>query len=81
MNNLSSNETFSITRCRNRFLIEATVERAAIAIEGARLLDEAQKRAARETFLSEIGSKLGASFQLINSSAPLLEKNDGNDEK
>jgi GAF domain-containing protein len=47
-----------------RAIIESTAERVAIAMEGARLLDEAQKRAARETFLSEIGSKLGASFQL-----------------
>ena len=33
-------------------------------MEGARLLDEAQKRATRETFLSEIGAKLGTSFHL-----------------
>ena len=45
-------------------IIEATAQRAALALEGARLLDEAQKRAARETFLSEIASKLSASFQL-----------------
>jgi len=47
-----------------RAIIESAAERVAIALEGARLLDEAQKRAARETFLSEIGAKLGASFQL-----------------
>jgi len=47
-----------------RAIIESTAERVAIAMEGARLLDEAQKRAARETFLSEIGTKLGTSFQL-----------------
>ena len=47
-----------------RAIIEATAERVAIAMEGARLLDEAQKRAARETFLSEIGAKLSTSFQL-----------------
>jgi K+-sensing histidine kinase KdpD len=35
-----------------------------LALEGARLLDEAQKRAARETFLSEVATKLSASFQL-----------------
>ena len=33
-------------------------------MEGARLLDEAQKRAARESFLSDIGAKLSTSFQL-----------------
>lgn len=47
-----------------RAIIESTAERVAIAMEGARLLDEAQKRAARESFLSEIGTKLGTSFQL-----------------
>lgn len=45
-------------------IIEATAERVALAIDGARLLDEAQKRAARETFLSELAARLGASFQL-----------------
>ena len=45
-------------------IIESTAERVAIALESARLLDEAQKRASRETFLSEMGAKLGTSFQL-----------------
>ena len=42
----------------------ATAERAALALEGARLLEEAQQRAARETFLSDVASKLSTSFQL-----------------
>jgi len=45
-------------------MVSATAERVALALEGARLLDEAQKRATREAFLSEIASKLGTSFQL-----------------
>jgi signal transduction protein with GAF and PtsI domain len=45
-------------------MIEATASRVALAIEGARLLGEAKNRAERETFLSEIGTKLGSSFQL-----------------
>ncbi|MEW6084297.1 MAG: GAF domain-containing protein [Chloroflexota bacterium] len=45
-------------------LAQATAERVALALESARLLEDAQKRAQRETFLSEISSKLGASFQL-----------------
>ncbi|HEX9330834.1 MAG TPA: GAF domain-containing protein [Anaerolineales bacterium] len=45
-------------------MVNATAERVALALEGARLLDEAQKRAARETFLSDVATKLGASFQL-----------------
>lgn len=45
-------------------IAEATADRAALALEGARLLDEAQKRAAREAFLSEMAAKLSTSFQL-----------------
>lgn len=45
-------------------IIESTVERVALALESARLLEDAQKRASRETFLSEVASKLGGSFQL-----------------
>jgi GAF domain-containing protein len=45
-------------------IIESTAERLALAMDGARLLDEAKKRAARETFLSELAAKLGASFQM-----------------
>lgn len=45
-------------------IIEATAERVALAVDGARLLDDAQKRAARETLLAELAAKLGASFQL-----------------
>lgn len=45
-------------------IIEATAERVALAIDGARLLNDAQKRAARETLLAELAAKLGASFQL-----------------
>jgi GAF domain-containing protein len=45
-------------------MVEATAERVALALEGARLLEEAQKRAAREAFLSEIATRLSASFQL-----------------
>lgn len=47
-----------------RAIIESTAERVALAMESARLLNEAQKRATRESFLSDIGTKLGASFQL-----------------
>ena len=45
-------------------MVSATAERVALALEGARLLDEAQKRATREAFLSEVATKLGTSFQL-----------------
>ena len=45
-------------------MVKATAERVALALEGARLLDEAQKRATREAFLSAVATKLSASFQL-----------------
>jgi GAF domain-containing protein len=45
-------------------MVSATAERVALALEGARLLDEAQKRATREAFLSEVATKLSTSFQL-----------------
>jgi GAF domain-containing protein len=45
-------------------MMSATAERVALALEGARLLDEAQKRATREAFLSEVATKLSTSFQL-----------------
>ena len=45
-------------------IVSATAERVALALEGARLLDEAQKRATREAFLSEVATKLSTSFQL-----------------
>ncbi|HAV76908.1 MAG TPA: hypothetical protein DCX53_06090 [Anaerolineae bacterium] len=45
-------------------IIESTAERVAIALDGARLLEDAQKRASRETFLSEMAAKLGTSFQM-----------------
>jgi GAF domain-containing protein len=45
-------------------MVRATAERVALALEGARLLDEAQKRATREAFLSDVATKLSASFQL-----------------
>jgi GAF domain-containing protein len=45
-------------------MAEATAERVALALEGTRLLEDAQKRAARETFLSDITAKLGSSVQM-----------------
>lgn len=45
-------------------MVNATAERVALALEGARLLDEAQRRATRESFLSQVATKLSTSFQL-----------------
>jgi GAF domain-containing protein len=40
-------------------LAEATIERAALAIENARLLEDAQRRAAREQAIGEISTRIG----------------------
>ena len=45
-------------------MVRATAERVALALESARLLEEAQKRATRESFLSDVAAKLSTSFQL-----------------
>jgi len=45
-------------------IIEATSDRVALALEGSRLLDDAQKRATREAFLSDVAARLSTSFQL-----------------
>jgi GAF domain-containing protein len=57
-------EGFSDLTEDDRAIAEAAAERAALALEGARLLDEAKRRAAREAFLSDMAAKLGASFRL-----------------
>ncbi len=41
-------------------LLEAAAERAALALENARLVDSAQRRASREHIITEISSKIGA---------------------
>ena len=41
-------------------LLEAAAERAALALENARLLETSQRRAARERTIGEITSKIGA---------------------
>lgn len=45
-------------------MVKATAERVALALESTRLLEEAQKRATRESFLSGVAAKLSRSFQL-----------------
>lgn len=45
-------------------MAQATSERVALALEDARLLADAHKRAAREKFLADISAKLGTSFQM-----------------
>ncbi|MEK6753344.1 MAG: GAF domain-containing protein [Chloroflexota bacterium] len=47
-------------------LAHATAERTALAIENARLLQDAQKRAAKERTIGEISSKIGSLVNLEN---------------
>lgn len=47
-------------------MVEATAERAAFAIENARLLQEAQKRAAKERTIGEISAKIGNLVNIEN---------------
>ena len=41
-------------------MLEAAAERAALALETARLVDSAQRRVARERAIGDIAAKLGA---------------------
>jgi GAF domain-containing protein len=41
-------------------LLEAAAERAALALENARLVENAQRRAARERAIGEISNRIGA---------------------
>jgi len=41
-------------------LLEAAAERAALALENSRLVESAQRRAARERAIGDISSKIGA---------------------
>ena len=47
-------------------IINAAAERVALALEGARLLEESQRRAAKEQAISEITAKVGASINVRN---------------
>ena len=47
-------------------IIQATAERVALALEGARLLEISQRQAAKEQQISEITAKIGASVNMRN---------------
>ncbi|RIK53177.1 MAG: hypothetical protein DCC59_07910, partial [Chloroflexi bacterium] len=47
-------------------MAQATAERAALAIETARLLEDAQKRAAKERAIGQISSKIGGLVNIEN---------------
>lgn len=47
-------------------IITATAERVALAIENARLIEDSQRRAAKEQAIGEISAKLGASINIDN---------------
>jgi hypothetical protein len=45
-------------------MVQAAAERTSLALESARLLQEAQKRAAKERVIGEISAKIGSSSNL-----------------
>jgi len=47
-------------------LVEAVAERAAFAMENARLFQDARRRAAKEQMISEASAKIGSAFNLEN---------------
>jgi GAF domain-containing protein len=47
-------------------MISAIMERAAIAMENARLLQESQRQTAKEQKIGEVTAKIGASFNIRN---------------
>ena len=47
-------------------IVTAIIERAAIAMENARLLQESQQRASREAKISEVTAKISASINMRN---------------
>jgi GAF domain-containing protein len=47
-------------------LVEAVAERAAFAMENARLYQDARRRAAKEQLISEASAKIGSAFNLEN---------------
>jgi GAF domain-containing protein len=61
---LSASERSHVWTDDELLMVKATAERVALALESSRLLEEAQKRATRESFLSEVATKLSTSFQL-----------------
>jgi GAF domain-containing protein/HAMP domain-containing protein len=47
-------------------IIQATAERVALALEGARLLETSQRQATKEQLISDITAKIGASVNMRN---------------
>ncbi len=47
-------------------LVQAVAERAAFAMENARLFQEARKRAAKERLISEATTRIGSAFNVEN---------------
>jgi GAF domain-containing protein len=45
-------------------MVQAAAERTSLALESARLLQEAQKRAAKERVIGEISAKIGSTSNL-----------------
>ena len=54
----------TVLNAEDKILIASVANRAALALENARLLDDSQRRAARESTIGNISTKIGASIQM-----------------
>jgi GAF domain-containing protein len=63
---VESNDSSKVWQEDEITLIEAVAERAALAMENARLFQDARRRAAKEQLISEASAKISSAFNLEN---------------
>ncbi|HXD10279.1 MAG TPA: GAF domain-containing protein [Anaerolineales bacterium] len=63
---IESNDTFKKWQTDEISLVEAVAERAAFALENARLFQDARRRAAKERLISEATSKISGALNIEN---------------
>ena len=63
---IESNDSSRIWQADEVGLVEAVAERAAFALENARLFQNARRRAAKERLISEATAKIGGAFNIEN---------------
>jgi GAF domain-containing protein len=63
---IESNDSSKEWQADEITLVEAVAERAAFAMENARLFQDARRRAAKEQLISEASAKIGSAFNLEN---------------
>jgi GAF domain-containing protein len=63
---IESNDASREWQAEEVSLVEAVAERAAFAMENARLFQDARRRAAKEQLISEASARIGGAFNLEN---------------